>query len=127
MMVQELITNAIYKSLQDREFNPVVNSGYVLFGLYELNNILDEWRDKIPYNSTVTFNNVQNLNASTFVEVITVNYIINTNSYMLEPFDIIKFKEIQTVIGLQGFPTCYYFDELTGNIQVYPLPSNESY
>jgi len=127
MIVKQLITDAIYKSLQDRELDPVVNSGYLLWGLEELNNILDEWRDKIPYNSVTTFNDVQSLENSRFTEITTVNYVLNNTSYSLKSVNLTKFKEIQQVIGLTGFPSCYYFDELTLGIQVYPAPSNSDY
>lgn len=127
MIVQELITNAVYNSLQDREFQPQINSGYMLFGLYELNNILDEWRDKIPFDSVITFNNVENLMNSKFVEVSTINYILNKVSYPIELLTLNRYKEIETVVDLQGFPAYAFFDELTQSIKIYPLPSTQPY
>ena len=127
MIVKQLITDAIYKSLQDRELDPVVNSGYLLWGLEEFNNILDEWRDKIPYNSVTIFNDVTSLENSRFTEITTVNYVINKTSYPLKSVNLTEFKNIQQVVGLTGFPAYYYFDELTLGIQVYPSPISPDY
>jgi len=127
MIVEEIITNAIYKSLQDRALNPVVDPGFLLFGLSEFNQLLDEWRDHIPYNSFVTFNNVNDLQNSKFVQVETVNYILNTVSFPIRIIGLDEFKRIQTIIGLLGFPKVAFFDELQQTINIYPSPSNPTY
>jgi hypothetical protein len=127
-MVEEIIDNAIYKSLQDRALDPSIDSQYVLLGLSELNNILDSWRDYIPFNSTVTFNNVNNLMNSKFTDVTSVNYVINNVSFSnLKSVDLVTFKNMQNIIGLLGFPKIYYYDQLSQTIEVYPLPSNPEY
>jgi hypothetical protein len=127
MIVKEILTNAIYKSLQDRALNPVVDPGFLLFFLFEFNQLLDEWRDHIPFNSFVTFNNVDDLQNSKFVQVETVNYILNNVSFPLPIIGLDEFKRIQTIIGLLGFPEVAFFDELQQTINIYPLPSNPSY
>jgi hypothetical protein len=127
MIVKEILTNAIYKSLQDRALNPVVDPGFLLFALFEFNQLLDEWRDHIPYNSFVTFNNVNDLQNSKFVQVETVNYILNNVSFPIMPVGLDAYKRIQNIVGLLGFPQIYFFDELQQTINIYPLPSNPSY
>lgn len=128
MQVKQILTDAIYKSLQDRKLEPVIDPVYLLFALQELNKILDGWRDKIPYYSQVTFNNVENLHATKFVSVTTVNYVIGQNvSNVMREYNIIKFRELKQILDLTGFPSIYYFDELTQSIEVYPLPSPQPY
>lgn len=99
----------------------------MLFGLMELNNILDEWRDKIPFNSTVTFDNVENLQNSRFINVKTVNYVLNNVSYELPIVSLVRWKEIQQITNLTGFPQYAFFDELTQSINIYPSPQGQPY
>lgn len=125
--VQSIITDAIYNSLQDRQFQADINAGYLDFGLNQLNILLDEWRNLIPFSQVVTFNNVDDLENSTFLNVETVNFILNTASQPLTRVSLTRFKEQQAIIGLLGIPIIYYFDELTQSIMVYPRPSNPQY
>jgi hypothetical protein len=125
--VKSIVEEAIYKSLQDKEFQPVINGLYLQYGLNELNLILDEWRTLIPFAQSVTFDNVDNVENSTFVSVETVNFILNTTSQPLKPVTLTEWKEQQAIIGLIGIPVIYYFDELTQSIEVYPKPSNPQY
>lgn len=127
MDVQQILTNAIYKSVQDRAFQRVIEPHNKIIALNEMNYVLDEWRDIIPFASEVIFNNVDNMLASRFVEVDSVSYVINQVSTVLWPKSIREFRELKTVQNLQGYPEIYYFDQLTGNIDIYPRPSNPTY
>lgn len=127
MIVNELVTDAIYLSLQDREHQPVVNSGYVQLGLKRLIDILDQWRDKIPYAGEFLFNDVSDLTNTNFVEVDNVNFIINQTQNPLEQLARNAFYQAQNVRNLTGIPTIYYFDELNKTIQVYPTPTATPY
>lgn len=128
MQVKQILTDAIYKSLQDRKFEPVIDPVYLLFGLQEINKVLDGWRDKIPYYSQATFNNVENLHNTKFVSVFTLNYVIGQNvSNVVCEKSLIKFRELKQILDLSGFTSIYYFDELSQTIEVYPLPSAAPY
>ena len=132
MNVQSLVEQAIFLSVQDAQFQPDVNAGYQAFALNELNNILDEWRDLIPYGSQVTFNNVTNLLTTTFVEVDTVQYVIissgtNNAAFYLQSVSESEFKRQQVIVGLRAFPNIYYFDQLLQRINIYPEPTQTNY
>ena len=127
MNVQAIIAEAIYKSLQDRQFTPSVNPGYSAFALFELNNILDEWRDKIPWAQELTFTNITELSNTQFVSVVNVNFVLNNVQTPLIRVSLTQFNEIQNVLGLVGIPQVFYFDELAQTILVYPGPANPSY
>ena len=132
MKVKYLVDNAIFLSLQDARFQPDINSNYAEFALYEFNNLLDEWRDRIPYSQEVTFNNVTNLLTTTFVEVDTVQYVIitggtNNPAFYLRSVSESEFKQLQTIIGLSSFPAVYFFDQLIQRIQIYPSPTQNNY
>jgi hypothetical protein len=127
MIVQQILDNAIYKSVQDRAFEKIILPHYRLVALNEFNNVLDLWRDLIPYASRVTFNNVDNLLATLFVEVDSVSYVINKTTSVLFSRNIRQFREQKNVLDLHGYPEIYYFDQLNQNIDVYPLPSNPDY
>lgn len=127
MIVKFIVDRAIYKSLQDPEHQPVINSGYAAFVLSELNLLLNEWRDYIPFKETITFNNIENLTNTTFSSVRTVNYIIDTVSFALKRVTLTQLKEIETIIRLKSFPEIYYFDELKQTIQIYPAPSDQAF
>lgn len=127
MKVQQILDNAIYKSVQDRAFQKVILPHFLLVALNEFNNVLDLWRDLIPYSSSVTFNNVDNMLASKFVEVDSVSYVINQVSTVLGSRSVRQFREQKSVQNLHGYPEIYYFDQLTQNIDIYPSPSNPQY
>jgi hypothetical protein len=130
--VKYLADNAIFLSLQDPQFQPDINATYADFAVNEINNLLDEWRDKIPFSSEITFNNVTNLLATTFVEVDTVQYVIissgtNNAAFYLREVSESEFKRIQTIIGLAAFPNVYFFDQLLQRITIYPAPTQDNY
>ncbi len=132
MNVQSLVTRAIFKSVQDRQFQPDINSGYQAFAVDELNSILDEWRDMIPFNQEITFNSIDNLTSTTFVEVNTVQFVLiteasNNAAFYLRPTSLNEFKRQQVIVGLQAFPGIYYFDQNLQKINIYPLPSQPDY
>lgn len=125
--VKSIVERAIYTSVQDEEFQPVISGLYLQRGLDELNLVLDEWRTLIPWAQSVTFNNVEDLENSTFVSVETVNFILNTTSQPLQRVTLTQLKEQQNIVGLVGIPAIYYFDELAQSIVVYPKPANPQY
>ncbi len=127
MFVLFIISEAIYLSLQDREHQPILDSGYVTFGLNQLNFILDEWRDKIPFSQLLTFNNYTQLTNTKFLSVSNISYVLNTVQMPLQQVNLTRFIELQNVIGLLGVPQIFYWDELNQTIQVYPAPSNPVY
>lgn len=127
MNVQGVIAQAIYKSLQDRQFQASINPGYSAFALFELNNILDEWRDKIPFASLLTFTNISQLTNTKFVSITNVNYVLNQVQTPLTQVSLTEFNATQNYINLTSIPEVYYFDELSQSILVYPLPSNPVY
>ena len=51
MIVLDLLRNSIFLSLQDRRFQPIISESYLQLALYELNNLLDEWRGNIPFQT----------------------------------------------------------------------------
>lgn len=132
MNVKYLVDNAVFLSLQDAQFQPDINPGYADFAVNEINNVLDEWRDKIPYANEVTFNNITNLLSTTFVEVNTVQFVIissgtNNAAFYLRSVSLDEFKREQAIIGLNAFPAIYYFDQLLQRINIYPGPTQPSY
>lgn len=127
MKVQQILTNAIYESLQDRKFQKIVDGGYLLSALNHLNNVLDEWKDLIPYAEKVIFNDVTNLENTTFVEVDVVSFIVNRSSTILTPRSLSEFREIEDVIDLIGYPESYYFDQLNQTLEIYPKPATFPY
>ena len=127
MLVQEILTNAIYGSVQDRAFQKIIAPHYYLVALNQMNIVLDKWRDLIPYESEVTFNNVANLLATSFVEVDSVIYILNNVPTQLFGRTITQFKRERTPTNLVGYPSIYYFDQLNQNIDIFPMPSNPAY
>lgn len=127
MLVQQILTNAVYLSVQDRAFQPIVEEHNKIVALDQLNFVLDDWRDMIPYQSQVTFNDVSNLLATTFVEVESVLYVLNNVPTQLMPRSITQFKREKSPTTLIGYPQIYYFDQLSQNIDVFPLPSNPTY
>lgn len=127
MKVQQLLTNAIYKSVQDRAFQKVIEPHYYLVALNELNYVLDSWRDIIPYETSITFNNVSNLTATKYVEIDSVSYVLNQVSTVLGSRSLREFREQKSVQNLMGYPEIYYFDQLNQTLEIYPSPSNPSY
>lgn len=127
MKIQEILTNAIYESLQDRKFQKIVDGGYLLIALNHLNTILDEWKDLIPYATKRVFTSIDDLRNTTFGEITSVAYIINKSSNILEAKSLIQFRDIQNVIDLKGFPSVYYFDQEAQSLDIYPEPSTTPY
>lgn len=127
MKVQQILTNAIYGSLQDRKFQKIVDGGYLLAALNHCNDILDEWRDLVPYASSATFTDVVNLRNTRFTEVDSVSFVINRSTSILTSRSLREFREIQDVVDLKGYPESYYFDQENQTLEIYPEPSTFPY
>lgn len=127
MNVQSILTDAIYNSLQDRQFQANINAGYLDVALKTLNQILDEWRSYIPWEDKVTFTNVDDLTSSTFASVTNVNYVLQNVIMPLQEVNLTRFNELANIVNLAGIPEIYYFDPLAQTINVYPSPSNPAY
>ena len=84
MLVKELLTNALYLSLYDREFQPSIPGGKTTAALGAFNLMLDEFRDVIPYQFVSNFTDVADLTDTSFVSVDQVSFIINTVVFPLE-------------------------------------------
>lgn len=126
--VNYVLTEAIYKSLQDRQFQAPIQGSYLEVALRTLESLFDEWRDKIPFAQQFTFNNVDELTDTNFVSVQNVNYILPARNQMpLRRVDRDEFYNIQNIIGLKGLPQVWWFDELEQTIHVYPEPQNPNY
>lgn len=130
--VQYLVTSAIFLSVQDAAFQPDINSGYQAFALDQINSILDDWRDYIPFNQEITFDNISDLTSTEFVEVNTVQFVLlteadNNAAFYLRKASLDEFKRQQVIIGLEAFPGIYYFDQNLQRINIYPLPSQPNY
>ncbi len=127
MNVQGLIADAIYNSLQDQRFQPSINALYQNYALMQLNFILDEWRDKIPFGQEFTYTDASKLLSTSFISIQNITFVLNEVSSPLRRRDLTTFKFEKTVINLESVPQIYYFDELAQNIDIYPEPSQTNY
>ncbi len=125
--VQSIITEAVYLSIQDRQFQPDIDAGYLYFGLNQLNKLLDGWRNLIPFASHVTFHDVDDLQNSTFISVDNVSYILNNVSYPLIELTQTQYTEVRAITNLTGIPQYYFLDQLTQSVEIYPRPIQPSY
>lgn len=126
--IQYILTEAIYKSLQDRQFQAPIQALYQEVALRILDSLFDEWRDKIPFGQQVNFDNVEELVATQFINVSNVNYILNVkNQVPLRRVEKDEWYNIQNIINLTSQPQVYYWDELSQTIDVYPHPTNPNY
>ncbi len=126
-VTKTLIENACYLSLYDEAWQPDIETGIVTSALNQFNLMLDEFRDKIPYTFTYTFDDVNELTNTSFVSIDSLNYVINTILFPMTAVNLVKWREIAIVEGLIGIPEIYWFDESTQTVHVYPLPANPSY
>jgi len=125
---KSLVENAFYLSLNDEVWQPAIETGMMTSGLTQLNFLLDELRDKIPYTFQYEFTDVSDLQNTQFVMVDSVTYSINgVVISILQSENLVRFREIDIVNNLVGIPAFYWFDESTQSIEVYPLPANPQY
>jgi len=131
MLAAELVSEALYLSLYDRELQPAINGGVTAAALNTLNIIFDTVRDLIPYSVEYSFNNVDDLLGTDFVQVDNVSFVLPGSpkraNYQLIPVNLTRFVEARQIIDLRSIPAIYYFDPLKQNIDVYPIPNQPSY
>jgi hypothetical protein len=127
MLVEELITESLYMSMYDRQFDPAIDGGVVNTWLQKFNRMVDRFRDKIPYSFFYNYSNVDSLSNTSFVMVDDVSYIINKNVTSLTRVGLNDFIRLADVDNLIGYPSIYYFDDSTGTIKIYPSPSSSNY
>lgn len=127
MLVRALLEEACYLSIADRIQQPAISPNYLSASLNSFNLLLDEFRDRIPYEFEYRFDNVDDLENTSFVQIDNMTFIINKVASPLMPCNLTTWKALSAVEGLTGFPTIYFFDESTQSIHVYPKPSQPSY
>jgi hypothetical protein len=131
MLAQELVTEALYLSRYDRQLQPAIDGGVTAAALNTLNIVFDTVRDLIPYSVEYTFNDVNDLLDTQFVQVDNVSFVIpgspKRNQYQLIACDLTRFVAEKVILDLKALPAFYYFDPLKQNIDVYPLPTNQTY
>jgi hypothetical protein len=127
--VNYILSEAIYGSLQDRQFQAPINASYQEVALRFLESLLDEWRDKVPFCQQFTFDSVEELVNTNFTSVDNVNYILQVKNQvpLRRCTGKDEFYNQQYVIGLHGQPQVYYWDELQQTIDVYPTPNQPNY
>ena len=122
--VAVIVNNGVYLSLQDREFEPSIGLARSNIALDVLQGLFDEYRDLIPFSSTIEhISNFNELLLTAFVQVDYVDYWLGNVKTVLRYLDRIKFNEEKDILNLRTFPEAYYFDQLTQSIEVYPLPT----
>lgn len=127
--VGTVVTDALFLSLYDRQLGPPISGGDMDWALYMMQYLLDEWRDLIPYTAYYSFNNVDQLTNTQFVQVDNVSYVLPglTTKYPLIAVTNEQWIRQNLVINLKAIPNIYWFDPLAQTINVYPGPSQTSY
>lgn len=127
--VQYVLTEAIYTSLQDRQFQAPINASYQQVALRFLESIFDEWRDKVPFCQQLTYDSVAELQNTVFTSVDNVNYILQFKNQvpLRRCMGKDEFYNTQSIIDLNSQPQVYYWDELLQTIEIYPTPNVPSY
>lgn len=127
MKVKTLVTDAMYLSGHDREFQKSITGAINDLSIRLLNDILDESRDIVPYPEQIVFTDYDNLSNTKFVSIDTVDYMLGKTRIPLTRYSLKRFDELEGVEDLKGTPEGYYFDQLSQSIKVYPAPSQSSY
>jgi hypothetical protein len=125
--VRGLLTQALYKSVFDRQLQPAIPPDYMTAAWLDFNMLLDELRDKIPYTFSYRFTDVNLLQNTLFVQIDDVRYVLAREKYNLRRLMLSEYEDQSFLEGLDGFPQVYWFDESTQTIEVYPLPSQPDY
>ena len=123
MRVTELVSSAIYKSLGNRNDDPTIGQ-YQQVAVEILKGIVDINRNNVPFDKTFQFNTYASLQAKSFSYVGGVRYFLGKVSYLLREASLAEFKAKSYIDNLVSPPEMYYFDSLTGVIDLYPLPSD---
>lgn len=125
--IQTLLNNALYKSTNDRQYDPIqVGGGRINVALNLLIGLFDEYRNEVPFTQEEIFSTYAELTSTAFNSVVHVDYTLGDVKYPLVQRDLTRFNEESVVLNLKSIPQIYYFNELTKTISVYPEPQDNT-
>jgi hypothetical protein len=126
---QTVVTNSWYLATYDRNLQSHIQGGDMMFGLEQMQFILDEWRDLVPYTEKFIFTDVDQLQSTPFVSVDNVAYVFPNGyvKYLVQAMTNTEFQQCNSVINLKAPPQGYWFDPLKQDINVYPTPNQPNY
>ena len=122
--VQSLLNKALYKSLNDRVFNPIEPAGGIInVALDIFNDVLSDCKDLIPFSTTVLIKTNAGLENTTFNNIVTLNYVLNGVRYPVERVDEIQYAQRASVVTIGAPPAMYMLDHISSKITPYPMPT----
>jgi hypothetical protein len=126
--VRTLLNQSLYLSVADREFSPIEPGGSQINAAIEiLNELVEKYRDNVPYWSTTTVSTYEELQA---IEAANINYIKyltgNVVISILIPMNQLEFSRYRNIVNLQTIPYAFWLDRLNNVINVYPLPGDSA-
>lgn len=122
--VRGLIEDALYMSLFDRQSDDIdLESAPVSSAVKKLNEIIDQYRNYLPYTTVVKFDNIAALDAIEALEVSTIQYFLGDVGYMLLKDNQASFSRHAAVANLKTVPSRFWFDKYNNKIHIYPSPS----
>ncbi|WP_423062497.1 hypothetical protein [Candidiatus Paracoxiella cheracis] len=122
MAVSDLVNEALYLSVLDRESGPAPTDLEQAQGLRCLQGVLAEHALSIPYRQCDTFSDTKALLKTDFTEINAVNYLCGGQRYLLEGVGLHRWNRARTTT-VHAMPEIYFFNPADTSIKVYPLPS----
>ncbi len=125
--VRELLNNALYLSVADREFSPISKSGaQINAALGRLNEVLEAYKSQVPYLDTKQLNGLNALNNVDFSEINYMQYVLGSVLCPMREVTQETFSKLNLVIGLTSIPDCFFHDKANNKISIYPNAMSES-
>ena len=113
----------ILANLSDPEFDPPPDDGGQMTTASNIFlQVLDQYRDQVPYWQEKTLNNegeLVNIGASS---INYIQYVLNNITYELTQVTQLRFSQEEVVLGLRALPEIFWFDKNADTVRVYPLP-----
>ncbi len=122
-----LLNNALYLSIADREFSAAEPSGsQINAALDRLIEILDIYKDQVPYWSTLETSNISDLDDVNMAHINYMQYVLGTVLYPMQALNQEMFSRINLIVNLRSIPSWYFHDKQNNKISVYPNPETTS-
>ena len=127
MKVNTLLTNAIYKSISDREFDPAIEGGKINVALDLFNDLVDSERHLLPFINYSEYDDLTALQATTFYDIQKMDFILNGIKFPMFNKSYRQYDDESPIENLVTIPNIYWVDEQTYQVQVYPTPISSNY
>ena len=119
--VRTTLENALYLSIADREYSPVEPTGSKInVALDIFIDLLDIYKDQVPFLSTKTLNSVEELENINAAYINALDYVLGDVLYPMMQMNQQEYSRVATLLNFKSLPYWFWHNKQENKIEIFP-------